>query len=337
MTKLEQDRSIGSEDALEKLLRSAGPRPMPRRRDRELVREAVRAEWRTLTRRRRRRQFLRYAIAAGIVVATLSMFNLYRAPDVSPVVVASIEKSFGAVYLLGEHAELQETADLERLASGQVIVTGPDSGLAIGWGTGGSLRVDERSRIEFVSGNAVRLLAGKIYFDSRAGLQSTGVTPGPVLSFTVRTGLGEVRHRGTQFMTEIAGESLAVSVREGSVLVDGRYYRHTARAGEQVTFTGRARPTVLDLRPSGQAWQWVSGTTPVVDVDGRTLHEFLVWACRELGLELRFDGASERIAHDAILRGTIDTEPAEALRLRLASAAMAWQIDEGVITISEMH
>jgi hypothetical protein len=66
-----------------------------------------------------------------------------------------------------------------------------------------------------------------------------------------------------------------------------------------------------------------------------TLHQFLVRVTRELGLELNFEGRAEQVAHDAILRGTIDAEPAEALRLRLATAALDWRIDEGVITISE--
>ena len=54
-----------------------------------------------------------------------------------------------------------------------------------------------------------------------------------------------------------------------------------------------------------------------------------------MGLELRFEGQAESIAHKAVLKGTIDTEPAEALRLRLATAALAWRIEEGVIYITD--
>jgi len=338
MTRLEKGRIIGSEDVLEDLLRSAGPRPVPGREDREAARAAVRSEWQVLTGRRRLRQrVVRYAVAAGVVVVAFLTFNLFRTPEVSPVAVAAIEKSFGAVYLLGEHAELQETADLENLVSGQVVVTGAGSGLSIDWHAGGSLRVDERTRIEFVGRDAVRLHSGRIYYDSHPGLQSSAVTSGGMDSFVVHTPLGDVRHQGTQFMTDVAGDTLAVSVREGSVAVDGRYFSQSARAGEQVTFAGRARPAVLNVRPSGRVWDWVAHTTPSIDVDGRTLHEFLVWACRELGLELRFEGGTERVARDAVLHGRIETGPAEALRLRLASAAMAWHIDEGVITISQIR
>ena len=77
---------------------------------------------------------------------------------------------------------------------------------------------------------------------------------------------------------------------------------------------------------------------PAADVDGKSLHEFLLWACRETGLELRYEGRAEQVArHDAILKGIIDTEPLDALRLRLATAALDWRIDEGVITVSEFR
>jgi hypothetical protein len=79
----------------------------------------------------------------------------------------------------------------------------------------------------------------------------------------------------------------------------------------------------------------VAKTTPGVDVDGKTLHEFLLWVSREMGLELRFEGEAEAVAREAVLRGTIDTEPAEALRLRLATAALNWRIEGGVIYITD--
>lgn len=336
MTNVEQGPRARSEVVLEDLLRSAGPRPAPRREDRDRVRASVRAEWQVVAgKHRRRRLALQYAVAAGVVIVAFSFFNLFRLPEATAVDVATIDRSYGSIYLLGEQSELHETGDLANLVSGQILVTGPDSGLAITWGSGGSLRVDERTRIEFVSETAVRLHSGRVYFDSISPMPLPVASRAGAGSLVVQTPHGDVSHRGTQFMTRVDGEALAVTVREGSVEVDGRFHRRTARAGEQVTFVGRARPAVLSVPSSGSTWAWVSRTTPSVDFDGRSLHEFLTWACRELGLELRFDGDTERIAHEAILHGTVDTEPARALRLRLASVAMAWEIDGGTLTISE--
>ena len=99
------------------------------------------------------------------------------------------------------------------------------------------------------------------------------------------------------------------------------------------SLSGSRRPSVLSIAPSGGDWEWIEQTTPVVDVDGRNLHEFLAWVSRELGLELAFVGDAESVARDAILRGAIDSRPADALRMRLASAALAWRIEEGVIYV----
>ncbi len=80
----------------------------------------------------------------------------------------------------------------------------------------------------------------------------------------------------------------------------------------------------------------MSQTSPAADVNGKTLHEYLLWACRELGLELKYEGGAERVARLAELKGTIDKEPAEAIRDRVATAALESRIDEGVIYVSEI-
>ena len=63
------------------------------------------------------------------------------------------------------------------------------------------------------------------------------------------------------------------------------------------------------------------------------MYEFLTWVSRELGLGLVFRGDAETIARMAVLRGAIDTRPADALRVRLASAALPWRIEEGIIYV----
>jgi hypothetical protein len=102
-----------------------------------------------------------------------------------------------------------------------------------------------------------------------------------------------------------------------------------------VTLTGAAQPSVLNINAYGESWNWVNRTTPAADVDGKSLHEFLTWVCREMGLEMQFEGQAETVARSAILKGRIDTAPAEALRLRLATAALDWRIEEGVIYITD--
>ncbi len=338
MSDVNQGTDIRTDDGLEQLLKKASPRPVPSRQGENAVRQAVKAEWQHVARRRRsQRRVLRYAMAATVFLAAFVTFSMFRGPIVEPVQVASIEKSFGTIYLLGDSAELKETRDLSDVWSGQTIVTGADAGLALAWAAGGSLRIDESSRVTFTNDRSIYLEVGRIYFDSRPSALIAGVSAGGITGFSVTTDHGEVSHVGTQFMTEADSGALVVSVREGRVAIAGIYHEHAASPGEQVTFTGRQRPTVLNIAATGQAWGWVARTTPPADVDGKSLKQFLDWACRELGLELVFEGGAGEVAEEAILRGTIDTGPADALRLRLASAALAYLIDEGVLYISDTN
>lgn len=323
-------------DTLDILFRHAQPRPAPPADVADAARAAVRSEWRaTLGKRRRRRMVLGLAAAATILLGVFSAFSLLRVPPPPPVQVASINKSFGAVFLLGEQAELRETGDLVEIVAGQTIVTAQDAGLAVAWGPGGSLRVDQNTRIEFTDTESVFLHEGRIYFDSRGATLDAGIGAGGTPLLRLQTARGGIQHVGTQYMARIDGDGLVVSVREGEVAIDGAYFDHVARRGEQVTLRGRQRPSVLAISTSAGDWEWLENTTPEVDVDGRSLYEFLTWVSRELGLQLEFRGEAETIAQAAVLRGRMNSRPADALRLRLESAALSWRIEEGVIYVGE--
>lgn len=323
-------------ETLEDLLRHASPRPMPSKDDEAVVRAAVHQEWHELTgRRQSRRRIAQYAIAATVLVGVFAMLNVFRGPTVEAVQVATIEKNIGPVYLLGEDAVLRDTIDLANIMSGQVIVTGTDAGLSIAWGNGGSIRIDEDSRVEFTDSQSVFLESGRIYFDSQGTFLVAGTDAGGTPAVTLRTEFGDIVHLGTQYMTEVDAGGLVVSVREGQVNIEGTYHDHLASSGQQVTMTGSAQPSVLSISTYGEAWNWLNRTTPAADFEGKSLFEFLTWVSREMGLELEFEGQAEADAHDAILKGRIDMEPAEALRLRLATAGYDWRIDEGVIYISD--
>ncbi len=336
MTDFNKGTDVRSDDALEQLLKKASPRPVPSRQDEAAVRSAVKAEWRSVTGKRRvRRNVFQFAMAATVLLGVFAVFSMFRVPVTDAVEVASIEKSFGAIYLLGDEAELRETGELSSVFSGQTIVTGNDAGLALAWGKGGSLRVDRNSRVAFTSDNDIFLESGRIYFDSQPSPLVAGISTGGSPEFTVVTEHGEVIHTGTQFMTRTDSDALIVSVREGQVQIDGTFQRHTATPGEQVTFSGRQRPIVLSIGRSSQSWDWVPRTSPPIDVDGKTVSVFLNWACRELGLGLRYEGSAETEAERGLLVGTVDIEPADALRIRLASAALEYRIEEGVLIVSD--
>jgi ferric-dicitrate binding protein FerR (iron transport regulator) len=323
-------------DNLEELLRHATPRPTPPTSAVDAARAALRDEWRaTIGPRQRRRRVVRYAIAATVILGAFVAFNQFRVPAPAAEQVANIDKSFGAVYLLGDGAELRSTGELAAILSGQTIVTGADAGLAVAWADGGSLRLDQNTRVEFTDARSVFLREGRVYFDSRGSELVARLDADGSPSFLLHTAQGQVRHTGTQYMARVDGDTLVVSVREGEVTVDGNYHDRNVNRGQQLTVTGSQRPVVLDIPVSGSDWEWVGATTPPVDVDGRGLYEFLEWASRELGLKLEFEGNAEAVARGAVLRGSIDSHPADALRMRLASAALSWRIEEGVVYVGD--
>lgn len=326
---------MSDHDALDDLLRHAEPRPVPAPDGLAAAKAAVRQDWLDVTQRRSvRRRMLGIAIAATVVLAAFVAVKTGPGPVAPPIRVATIEKSFGPVYLLGEQAELSPTGDLSRIVSGQTIVTGHEAGLALAWANGGSVRIDQGTRVRFVDDRSVYVEEGRVYFDSRQTLVA-GINGGDVPVFVMHTDHGALQHDGTQYMAQVDPTSLVVSVREGSVTIDSRFFEQSVAAGQQATVSGPQRPAVLSIRRSGPAWDWVSRTTPPADIDGKTLYEFLMWVSREMGLELQFEGQAEAVAHEAVLRGTVDTEPADALRLRVATAALSWRIEGDSIYISD--
>jgi len=339
MNDFDQSTGVPSEDALEQLLKRAVPRPTPSESDEAAVRQAVRAEWqRVSSTRQSHRRVLSYALAATVLIGVFAAFSVFRPSPIEAVQVATIEKSFGSMYLLGDQSELRETDDLSSVLLGQTVVTGAQAGIALAWGNGGSLRVDEHTRLEFATDNSVYLKSGRVYFDSEPSAMIAGTRTIGSTDFVVVTEYGEIAHIGTQFMTRVDSGKLTVSVREGQVDVDGSYHSHVATSGQQVTFAGRQQPTVLSLSAHANDWNWVSRTSPPADVDGKSIFEFLQWVHRETGLETRFEGQAEQAARNDLLKGaTIDAEPLDALTRWMATTALEYEVNEneGVIYVRD--
>ncbi|MDH5241621.1 MAG: FecR family protein [Gammaproteobacteria bacterium] len=325
------------DQSLEKLLSEASPRPVPAAADTAAVRDAVRAEWQLVSGRHKSRQrMLRFAVAASVLLGVFAVLNTLRVPAAHEERVASIQRSFGSIYVLGEQSQLTPVADLKTIQSGQTIITGADAGIALAWSRGGSVRLDKNTRVEFRDDDTLYLKAGQVYFDSTPSELVAGISAGSIAAFEVETDYGRVTHVGTQFMTAVASGELKVSVREGQVEVAGRYHEYQAAKGEQVRFVGSQQPVVTRFSEYGSAWDWVGATSPPINVDGKSAHEFLLWAGRELGRDVVYTNAAvEQELKNATLRGDIDLAPADALKMRMATADIAWRVEEGTIYVGE--
>jgi len=328
-----------SDKAVESLLEHAVPRPEPPREDEQVIREAVQAEWQAISgKRRARTRLARFAIAASLLLAVIASLNVLRDSGIVPVQVATISKSHGSIYLLGEQSELHKLSDLSAITVGQKVVTGPDSGIGLEWGSGGSLRIDAETRVEFISAEAIYLRSGRIYFDSTPSELIASVSSGSDLTkFRIETDHGAVAHFGTQYMTETSSETLVVTVREGKVSIYGNYHDETALEGQRMEVVGYTRASVVNFPRHGSAWNWIEQTAPIADVDGRSVDEFLNWVSRETGLRIVYESPeAEQKASSGILRGKVDMDPRSALAFRMMGEDLNWHIDGGTIKVSSI-
>ena len=322
------DKSLESEQSFEELLGRATPRPAPSAEDANRAREAVYAEWQSVTRHGRRRRLVSLAAAATVIAAVVTTVYLVRMPAPVAIQVATIGKSVGSIYVYADSSQGQVLDDLSTISAGQTIRTERASSVALDRGDGGSLRIAGDSRVNFVGTDSIELESGLIYFDS---------LDTPAGSFAIRTPNGVVTHVGTQYMVGVDNDQLAVSVRDGAVEIEGRIHDADAKAGERVLLVGSARPVTLNFPGHGEAWYWIEATSTMPSFDGRSTRDFLVWVARETGHELRIEGTSTTSVLKEKVRGqeSFSNDPRTAVRQWLKSLGLRAEFEGGYLLITD--
>ena len=324
-------------DAIEALLEQASPRLVPPGEDEHMIRDVVLIEWQAVTgRRRSRMRFMQFAVAASVLLGVAVSFNLLQDNSIAPMQVATIGKSHGAIYVLGEQSQLRKVTDQSVIMAGQTIKTDPESGIGLQWGNGGSLRIAENTLVEFVSSGAIYLRYGRVYFDSTPAELVASISGGSEeVKLSIQTDHGTVTHAGTQYMTYTASNELTVSVREGQVSIDGNYHDTNVLEGQHLSIAGSARPIVTNFERYGPAWSWLEETSPIFDTDGRSVDAFLNWVSRETGLKVEYpDEATKQAAMDVVLKGRVNMIPREALQFWLQGQDLSWYVDGGTIKVN---
>jgi ferric-dicitrate binding protein FerR (iron transport regulator) len=336
MNDMSRETSLNTDEAVEALLGKAAPRPVPPAAEARAVREAVQAEWRQVSgRHKRRKSFVRMAMAASVLVAVFISLNALRINGIEEVQVASIDKRFGMISVLGENSEMLEGSHLTTIVAGQTLITDDDSGMSLNWGGGGSLRLDENTRVEFLSDEQVFLSVGRIYFDSTPAF-AAGLISDSDARLTIVTDFGEITHVGTQYMTRANRDAVTVSVREGEVVIEGAGISGSASQGQQLAISGSGVRSMGNIPPYGSAWEWIEQTTPPVNLDGRSVSDFLGWVSRETGFGLEYESNSaEAYARQELLRGAVKTDPRQALQFWMLGTDLGWRIENGVIYVNE--
>jgi hypothetical protein len=323
-----------ADDVLESLFSHVDARKRAPQTDERAVREALHSEWVDIARRRKRKAYFVYGIAASFLLAAVISINMLNQEPGAPVMqqVAAVEKQSGNIFV---HLSDEQSSRSRRLASGglyagQVLTTAQDARLAVTMNAGETIRIDENTRLVFMSGQQIELLDGQIYVDSNHS--GTNNSQHDVLE--IKTFAGVVRHLGTQYMTGIDNSLVAVSVREGQVMLVGDHSESIARPGEQIKMSRSGETSISSISTHGSLWEWAELVTPQFSLDGRSALDFINWVGRETGRVVDFapDGA-EQLARSTILRGSIDLEPMRALDLILQTSDLEPMIDDGTILI----
>jgi ferric-dicitrate binding protein FerR (iron transport regulator) len=241
--------------------------------------------------------------------------------------VATIEKQLGTIRVLPAASGATESnEDSAVLMTGQQLVTGENSGLALRWLNGESIRLAERTKLRLTSAGEINMLVGRIYVDTDEA-DSAG-------SLHISTPAGRVRHIGTRYMTAVSANGTSVSVREGQVLLDKQGVETLANGGDQLKVDALGILVVQAVPTYGALWQWTEELAPIFQSDGRSMADFLDWVAHESGRAVEFASpAAEQLAGETLLRGQVDMEPMHALALILQTSDLTSEVYAGTIVV----
>jgi FecR protein len=321
-------------DLVERLLRAAGPRPVPDERLARRVRAAVHDRWLAVLDARRVNRG-RWLLAAAIVVAAvLTVWAVGGKLDQdgtgqAPVPLAAIESVSGAAWIHPPHGGTESLDAVlgARIDSGWVAETGEDGHLALRLQSGAQVRLDVDTAVRWFSPAVVVLGRGGLYADSG--------DRGSTAALTVRTPQVVARDLGTRFEVRFEEGKSVLRVRDGEVVLSTARTRKIARRGDELTFAPGDGLRLRRVPVSGKTWEWVLDTAPPFALEGSTLEPFLTWVSRETGWEIRFsDAARRRALTTAVLHGSLSgVRPDEAPASVFPALGLTSRLEDGVLVV----
>ncbi|MDH3285843.1 MAG: FecR family protein [Acidobacteriota bacterium] len=326
-----------NEDRVGTLIRIAGPRPaVPDDRE-QRVKAAVRDHWRATTRSRTRRtRAIVTLAAAALVILAVGLGILNRSEWMGSSSPAVVERVSGTARARSEAASEGDAFGTVRagdaLPAGTELATEADGRVAIRMASRHSIRLAAGSRVTILSDRSLALDEGTVYVDSGGPL---GASAGSV---TISTPFGVVRDVGTQYEVSVSDTSLRLRVREGSVSLSGDTASLSVEAGTEFEVDSLGQTRERRIAAFDPEWTWISRITPMIELDGRTVTEFLGWASREGGWRVEFVGDGlEQIAGDITLSGSLDgLTVQDALTAVLPTCRMQHRVEGAVLFVEPM-
>ncbi len=319
-------------DDLAALLKKAGPRLQADPGMQAAVQAAAREAWLeqvALSRgRRNRRSFLSFAAAAGAAAVALGLWWGGAGTGTDAELARVVRTDSAVRYLPAGTADWRPLPEGQVLGEGDALRTGAESRVALTLGDGVTLRLDVDSEWTLRDAGHSSLTAGAVYYDG-------GPVPG-AHDHVIETDYGSVRHLGTQYEARLLRDALRLAVREGSVALSTNDRTVEVEAGEWMEASNRGARRGR-VTPWDEQWAWIGGVTPPLDIEGRTLGDFLGWVARETGRPVVYlEPAAQRRAGEVVLRGSVvGLRPEQALDAVLATTDLNGSMEATVIRVGQ--
>jgi hypothetical protein len=283
-----------------------------------------------VARRRRHRIFATVTCLVLAAVGASSLAWFFAQPVPAPM-AARITRGVEGVTVKRHALTLRTEIDPELVAVGDTISTGARAGALLAQLPQGTttLRLDRNTTLQWLSGERLRLLTGRVYVDTgRHGAASPTATP-TADPLRIEASGALIEHVGTQFLAAIEPDRVVVEVRDGLVTVSMGLDSATFRRGEMATVSTARRSSAANpihrghVAAAGEAWRWADELAPHLAIEGQNLASVLRTLAYQAGLDVSFASeAAEANAQAITLHGpALDMPPATALRALLATTS----------------
>jgi hypothetical protein len=325
---------LDDEDAVAKIIRLAGRRPVAAQEARARVYAAVHERWRkSVTTTARASRLMPWLAAAAALVGVAIGVTLLRSPGgVANAAVANLQTARGELWIARAGSPTWELVgdDVEELRAGDALRTAGDGRAVLLLWPGASLRLNADTSIVLNAADRIEVARGTIYLDSGAPQRKGNSTH-------LQTPLGEVWDVGTQFELRADAQALRIRVREGTVQFQGkdRDREVHSEAGDEVLIPAQGDTVRGRIAPYDDAWSWAADLASFHAQGDYTAATLLDWVGRETGRTLRFDGPATRAhAETLLLHGAEGLSPQDTLAVVAATTDLRYELETSTIVVS---
>ena len=321
--KLDKAKNIAIDD----ILKHADVREMASETSKARIRKELHSHWKKSTATQQPNIWNHktpMALAASILF--LSLWGLLFSDDNTTQAIL-LEQVHGDIALFSNQQEQIAARPGSRLISGSSITTMASGSATVLLPTIGNLRLDSNSQVTFNDANRLLLQSGRIYFESSKKAKHSQIE--------ITTQHGTIKNTGTQFEVQSQSNALSIRVREGSINFNSNYGSQTLQSGYQLTTlpSGSSQTNTIDANDS--SWKWIHALAPQFELEGKSLHQYLLWVSREYALKIEFARDTEQKSRNILLHGDIESLDLEqALKVVFSATRLKYELNGKTLIVN---